>query len=231
VTSDAAGDTSEREKSWSVGVVCNLERFKHLRSHAQPLYRAWGDCSSLWVQQAHSISCSGQVQLAAQHPGCALLPSSSPPNPLHTPVPIGYAGQAHLCPRHAALPDSHTTHAPSSAPSPSLSHALRRLCPADKQGKRTFAPVMLRRLAKLGITKTDPNDLTPEERSAFVRLDIDPASITWRRVMDINDRWVEGGRGAGGGIQRTGRGCLVAMCTMRAPLHTLYLVDWYGLSC
>jgi len=66
---------------------------------------------------------------------------------------------------------------------------FRRLCPADKQGRRTFAPVMLRRLRKLGITKTDPSDLTPEEVSAFVRLDFDPKSITWRRVMDVNDRW------------------------------------------
>lgn len=47
---------------------------------------------------------------------------------------------------------------------------------------------MLRRLAKLGINKTQPEDLTPEEVSRFVRLDIDPASITWRRVIDINDR-------------------------------------------
>ena len=47
---------------------------------------------------------------------------------------------------------------------------------------------MLRRLAKLGISKTDPNDLTPEEVSRFVRLDIDPSTITWRRVMDTNDR-------------------------------------------
>lgn len=30
------------------------------------------------------------------------------------------------------------------------------------QGKRKFAAVMLRRLAKLGITKTDPQELTPE---------------------------------------------------------------------
>jgi formyltetrahydrofolate synthetase len=48
---------------------------------------------------------------------------------------------------------------------------------------------MLRRLRKLGITKTDPAELAPEEVSAFVRLDIDPESITWRRVMDVNDRW------------------------------------------
>jgi hypothetical protein len=39
----------------------------------------------------------------------------------------------------------------------------RRLCPANKQGKRTFAPVMLDRLQRLGINKTDPDDLTPEE--------------------------------------------------------------------
>jgi len=48
----------------------------------------------------------------------------------------------------------------------------------------------LRRLKKLGINKTDPNDLTPDERSRFARLDIDPASITWRRVIDINDRFL-----------------------------------------
>ncbi|HEY7338743.1 MAG TPA: formate--tetrahydrofolate ligase [Bryobacteraceae bacterium] len=63
-----------------------------------------------------------------------------------------------------------------------------RLCPVAKDGSRRFAPVMLRRLKKLGIAKTNPNDLTPEERSRFARLDIDPDSITWRRVVDTNDR-------------------------------------------
>ncbi|MGA2509729.1 MAG: formate--tetrahydrofolate ligase [Candidatus Acidiferrales bacterium] len=65
---------------------------------------------------------------------------------------------------------------------------FERLCPPKKDGSRRFAPVMLRRLRKLGITKTDPNELTPEERSRFARLDIDPDSITWRRVTDTNDR-------------------------------------------
>lgn len=69
---------------------------------------------------------------------------------------------------------------------------FRRLCPPDKQGKRTFSPPMLRRLAKLGIDKTDPNDLTEAEASRFVRLDIDPESITWRRVVDLNDRMLRG---------------------------------------
>jgi methylenetetrahydrofolate dehydrogenase (NADP+) / methenyltetrahydrofolate cyclohydrolase / formyltetrahydrofolate synthetase len=72
------------------------------------------------------------------------------------------------------------------------------LCPLDKKGNRKFSPTMLRRLKKLGINKTDPNDLTPEERSRFARLDIDEKTITWRRVIDINDRFlreVEVGRG------------------------------------
>ena len=64
------------------------------------------------------------------------------------------------------------------------------LCPKDKQGKRRFSPSMLRRMKKLGINKTDPETLTPEERSRFARLDIDPASITWQRVMDTNDRFL-----------------------------------------
>jgi formyltetrahydrofolate synthetase len=63
-----------------------------------------------------------------------------------------------------------------------------RLCPPAKDGSRRFSPVMLRRLKKLGISKTNPNDLTPEERSRFARLDIDVDSITWRRVTDTNDR-------------------------------------------
>jgi len=64
------------------------------------------------------------------------------------------------------------------------------LCPVDKKGNRRFSPTMLRRLKKLGIEKTNPNDLTPEERSRFARLDIDEATITWRRVIDINDRFL-----------------------------------------
>ena len=67
---------------------------------------------------------------------------------------------------------------------------FNRLCPPDKEGNRYFSPSMLRRLKKLGIDKTDPNELTPEERSRFVRLDIDPDSITWRRVIDTNDRFL-----------------------------------------
>jgi len=62
------------------------------------------------------------------------------------------------------------------------------LCPVDKKGNRKFSPNMMRRLKKLGIEKTDPNELTPEERARFAHLDIDEATISWRRVVDINDR-------------------------------------------
>ncbi|KAL4074435.1 formate--tetrahydrofolate ligase-domain-containing protein [Scleroderma yunnanense] len=64
-----------------------------------------------------------------------------------------------------------------------------RLVPS-KKGKREFAPLMLKRLQKLGINKTKPNDLTPEEINRFARLDVDPETITWNRVLDTNDRFL-----------------------------------------
>ena len=63
-----------------------------------------------------------------------------------------------------------------------------RLCPPGRDGARSFAPIMRRRLAKLGFDAQRPEDLTEAQRSAFVRLDLDPARITWRRVVDVNDR-------------------------------------------
>ncbi|KAF8136357.1 P-loop containing nucleoside triphosphate hydrolase protein [Boletus edulis] len=64
-----------------------------------------------------------------------------------------------------------------------------RLVPT-KKGKREFAPLMFKRLQKLGINKTNPNELTPEEINRFARLDIDPQTITWNRVLDVNDRFL-----------------------------------------
>lgn len=69
---------------------------------------------------------------------------------------------------------------------------FNRLCPPAADGTRAFAPVMLRRLTKLGIVKTDPAALDEDERRKFVRLDIDPGTITWRRVLDTNDRFLRG---------------------------------------
>jgi len=104
------------------------------------------------------------------------------------------------------------------------------LCPIDKQGKRSFSPSMLRRLKKLGIEKTDPNVLTSEERSRFARLDIDPDSITWRRVIDTNDRFlreIEVGLGPEekGKTRRTGFDITVASEIMAILALTTDLAD------
>ncbi|KAJ6248556.1 monofunctional c1-tetrahydrofolate synthase [Anaeramoeba flamelloides] len=69
---------------------------------------------------------------------------------------------------------------------------FKRLCPADKKGERFFTKAMISRLTKLGIHKTNPNDLTKEEIADFVRLDLDPETISWRRVVDVNDRFLRG---------------------------------------
>jgi len=70
---------------------------------------------------------------------------------------------------------------------------FKRLCPADvKTGKREFAGPMLRRLQRLGINKTNPDDLTPEEAARFSRLDLDLSTLTWNRVVDTNDRFLRG---------------------------------------
>jgi formyltetrahydrofolate synthetase len=106
---------------------------------------------------------------------------------------------------------------------------FNRLCPADKNGQRRFAPVMLKRLAKLGIDKDDPSDLTDEEISRFVRLDIDPDSITWRRVTDTNDRYLRGvriGMGPAEKFQRdTGFDITVASEIMAVLALTTDLAD------
>uniref|UniRef100_A0A8B9ZJT3 C-1-tetrahydrofolate synthase, cytoplasmic n=1 Tax=Anas platyrhynchos TaxID=8839 RepID=A0A8B9ZJT3_ANAPL len=64
-----------------------------------------------------------------------------------------------------------------------------RLVPSVN-GVRKFSEIQIRRLQKLGINKTDPTTLTKEEVNMFVRLDIDPATITWQRVLDTNDRFL-----------------------------------------
>uniref|UniRef100_A0A8C3XWA9 formate--tetrahydrofolate ligase n=1 Tax=Chelydra serpentina TaxID=8475 RepID=A0A8C3XWA9_CHESE len=57
-------------------------------------------------------------------------------------------------------------------------------------GVREFSSIQLARLKRLGINKTDPGTLTADEISKFVRLDIDPSTITWQRVLDTNDRFL-----------------------------------------
>jgi len=67
-----------------------------------------------------------------------------------------------------------------------------RLCPKDKKGRREFGVGMVGRLKKLGITETDPELLSDEQKAKFARLDIDPTTVTWRRAVDVNDRMLRG---------------------------------------
>lgn len=69
---------------------------------------------------------------------------------------------------------------------------FENLFPKDKQGKRHFSVGMQHRKRKLGIETDDPDQMTEEQKSRFVRLDIDPDSITWKRVIDTNDRFLRG---------------------------------------
>jgi len=70
---------------------------------------------------------------------------------------------------------------------PTDEQMFERLCPKRQD---RFATPMLRRLQRLGINKTKPSELTPEERSRFCRLNIDPDTITWNRVIDTNERFL-----------------------------------------
>ena len=51
-----------------------------------------------------------------------------------------------------------------------------------------FTPSQRQRLVKLGIQAETLADMSTEDKRRMFRLDIDPASITWQRVVDINDR-------------------------------------------
>jgi formyltetrahydrofolate synthetase len=51
-----------------------------------------------------------------------------------------------------------------------------------------LAPAIRKRMTRLGIRAEKFEDLAPEDKRRLFRLDIDPNSITWQRVVDINDR-------------------------------------------
>jgi len=64
----------------------------------------------------------------------------------------------------------------------STNFMARALCPNDE-----YTPSMRLRLKKLGIQSERPSDLSDKDRERMFRLDIDPYSIQWRRVVDISD--------------------------------------------
>ncbi len=59
----------------------------------------------------------------------------------------------------------------------------KALFPKDK-----WATSLLRRARRLGIKAKKPSDMKAEERACLVRLNIDPYTITWNRVVDVSDR-------------------------------------------
>ena len=69
---------------------------------------------------------------------------------------------------------------------------FKRLFPKDKNGRREFARGNQNRRKKLDIKSNDPDEMTEQEKSRFVRLDIDPGTITWMRGIDTNDRFLRG---------------------------------------
>jgi methylenetetrahydrofolate dehydrogenase (NADP+) / methenyltetrahydrofolate cyclohydrolase / formyltetrahydrofolate synthetase len=56
------------------------------------------------------------------------------------------------------------------------------LCPDDE-----YTDSMRKRLAKLGIESERPSDLSDEDKDRMFRLNIDPYSVQWRRVVDTSD--------------------------------------------
>ncbi len=64
----------------------------------------------------------------------------------------------------------------------STDYLAKALCPDDE-----YTPSMHKRLAKLGIESEKPSDLSEEDKERMFRLNIDPDSIQWRRVVDVSD--------------------------------------------
>ena len=64
---------------------------------------------------------------------------------------------------------------------------FRRLFPI-KNGKRQIPRGYRYRMEKLGIKPEDLENLPPDKLRKLVRLDVDPDTITIRRVVDVNDR-------------------------------------------
>lgn len=69
---------------------------------------------------------------------------------------------------------------------------FERIFPKDRKGKRRFPRTLRIRCERLGLPARDPEHLTPEERRRVCRLDIDPAAVSWRRVVDTSDRFLRG---------------------------------------
>jgi methylenetetrahydrofolate dehydrogenase (NADP+)/methenyltetrahydrofolate cyclohydrolase/formyltetrahydrofolate synthetase len=105
-----------------------------------------------------------------------------------------------------------------------------RLIPMGSDGKRKIARGIRARMEKLGIKESELESLSEEKRRRLVRLDIDPDRISWRRVVDTNDRFLRGitvGRGEkeAGYERETGFDITVASEVMAVLALTSGLAD------
>ncbi|KAF0704991.1 Aste57867_7175 [Aphanomyces stellatus] len=95
----------------------------------------------------------------------------------------------------------------------------------------SFTPAMHRRLRKCGIVADDPQTLTPDEQRCFARLDVDPSTISVKRVVDTNDRFLreitigqgaaEKGKTRGTGFDITVASEVMAILALASDLHDL----------
>ncbi|MBS0198460.1 MAG: formate--tetrahydrofolate ligase [Planctomycetes bacterium] len=65
---------------------------------------------------------------------------------------------------------------------------MAALCKKDSQGQPVISACHLRRMARLGIRVDSPAELTDAQVRSIFRLDLDPDTITWNRVLDVNDK-------------------------------------------
>ena len=64
----------------------------------------------------------------------------------------------------------------------STDYLAKAICPDDE-----YTDSMRKRLEKLGIRSEKPSDLSDVDKEQMFRLNIDPDSIQWRRVVDVSD--------------------------------------------
>ncbi len=107
----------------------------------------------------------------------------------------------------------------------SSDYLAKALCPDG-----TYTPSMRQRLEKLGIQSEKPSDLSDVDKDRMFRLNIDPFSVQWRRVVDVSDsalrNIVVGMGGVNDGVPRqTGFDITVASEIMAALAMCTDLAD------
>ncbi len=71
---------------------------------------------------------------------------------------------------------------------PDDSQLATTMCRKDSTGRHALAACHQRRAERLGFKARHLDELTDAQKRSLFRLDIDPSTITWNRVVDVNDR-------------------------------------------